>query len=107
MSWMTRIVPFWALCLAALVQAGDGDFCVYNNITGFCVTVDAQQHNKQCLAKNGWLQFYMGDPSPRVYTGCGDDGVVLHIVCLKDSCVACVLPHPAMHSRAGLLSHNR
>ena len=77
---MSRPVVFWVLCLAAFVQAADGDFCAYNNITGFCVTADAQQHNQQCAKMNGWLQFSMGDPSPRLYTGCGDDGVVRHIV---------------------------
>ena len=83
---MPRIVALWALFLASFVQAGDGDFCAYNNITGFCVTADAQHHNQECAKANGWLQFYISDPSPRVYRGCGEDGVVLSIALKKLMC---------------------
>ena len=59
-----------------LVAAADGDFCEYNDVTGFYVTADKNLHNAQCHAAHGWLQFYMGYPYPRSYTLCGDDGVV-------------------------------
>ena len=70
-------VGFWIVPLLAVVRAADGDDCVYNDLHGFCVTADAQKHNQQCRDLHGWLQFYRGDPWPRVYIGCGDDGVVL------------------------------
>jgi len=62
------------------ISAADGDHCQYNDVSGFCVTADADHHNAQCHASRGWLQFYMGTPLPRLYTGCGDDGVVQHLV---------------------------
>lgn len=66
-------ITFWTLILLGGVKAE----CSYNNLQGFCVTVDSQGHSKECLAVDGWLQFYPGEPWPREYEGCGDDGVVL------------------------------
>ena len=67
-------------CTIVLVAAGDGDFCTYNSLPGFCVTTDNDHHSDLCHTKHGWLQFYMGTPPPRHYIGCGDDGVVYPVV---------------------------
>ena len=65
------------------ISAADGDHCQYNDVQGYCVTADANHHNAQCHADRGWLQFYMGTPLPRLYTGCGDDGVVQHLILMR------------------------
>ena len=81
----------------SFVFAADGDPCQYNDLTGFCVTVDQDRHNAQCHSAHGWLQFYMGVPLPRLYEGCGDDGIVKnpqensgvddkHACCLSAQC---------------------
>src|SRR5947207_5266595 len=70
--------PFALLFLSFRIYAQD--YCLYNSIHGFCVTVDANKENAECHALDGWLQFYPADPHqpwPRVYRGCGDDGIVL------------------------------
>ena len=60
------------------ISAADGDPYQYNDVKGFCVTPDSDHHNEKCHNNWGWLQFYMGTPLPRLYTGCGDDGVAQH-----------------------------
>jgi hypothetical protein len=69
-------IGFWIYLLYKLVHAADGDYCSYNSLGGFCVTLDAQGLNQQCHAAHGWLQLYISSPPPREYMGCGDDGVV-------------------------------
>src|SRR5438046_8650422 len=50
--------------------------CIYNSLQGFCVETDANRHSPECRARDGWLQFSPVEPWPRVYSGCGDDGIV-------------------------------
>ena len=93
---MLILVGFWIAPLFTIIRAADGDDCIYNDLHGSCVTLDAQLQNEQCHNQHGWLQLFMGFPPPRVYRGCGDDGVVIIRSWICSSSLACVLPCQAM-----------